>query len=146
MQADETPQGTEQPSGAGTPPVTGQVVGPQDRETNKEARMWGMLCHLAGFAFVVAGIGAVVGPLVVWLIKKDQFPFVDDQGKEAVNFQITMLIYSVIALVLCFACIGFVLLPAVGLIDIVFIILAAIKANDGYAYRYPKPFIIRLIK
>ena len=134
-QTDQTPQGSGQTNYAGAPPA----AGPQDREANKDARMWAMLCHLAGLL-------SVLGPLIVWLIKKDESPFVDEQGKEAVNFQLTMLIYWAVAIVLCFLCIGFLLVPLVGLADLILLIVAAIKANDGYHYRYPKPFIIRLVK
>jgi len=132
--------------GAGVPPVAGPP-GQMDRETNRDARMWAMFCHLAGLAFLILpAIGSVIGPLIVWLIKKDQHPFVDEQGKEALNFQITMLIYGVVAGLLIFACIGALLLPAVAIVDIVLAIIAAIKANDGYHYRYPYPLIIRFIK
>lgn len=119
------------------------------REPNKDARMWAMFCHLGGLAAfipIMPAFGSIVGPLVFWLIKKDEFPFVNEQGKEALNFQITMFIYGVIAGLLCFACIGFVLAPAVLVIDIVFIIVAAIKSNDGYHYRYPQYLIFRFIK
>lgn len=135
----------EQPPGGATPPP----VGPADREPNKDARMWGMIAHLAGLAFllpVLPAIGSIVGPLIVWLIKKEQYPFVDDQGKEALNFQITMFIYGVVAGLLMFICIGFILLPIVVIADIVFTIIAAIKANDGVRYRYPKGLIFRFIK
>jgi|WetSurMetagenome_2_1015567.scaffolds.fasta_scaffold204611_2 uncharacterized protein len=118
---------------------------PTNTETNKDARMWGMLCHLAGLAgFVIPGVGFVIGPLVIWIIKKDEFPFVNEHGKEAVNFQISMLIYAIIAGLLCFACVGFVLLPAVGIVDLIFLIIAAIKTNNGEKYRYP--LTIRFIK
>lgn len=139
----ETPQNP--PAGAGAP-LGPEPVGP---ETNRDARMWAMICHLAGLAFllpIVPGIGSVLGPLIVWLIKKDQFPFVDEQGKEALNFQITMLIYGVVAGLLIFACIGIILLPAVVIVDIALVIIAAIKANDGFHYRYPYPLIFRFIK
>jgi uncharacterized Tic20 family protein len=139
---------TGEPQGpANVPPVAEPVQ--TDRETNRDARMWAMFCHLAGFAFllpIAPLIGSVIGPLIVWLIKKDQYPFVNEQGKEAVNFQITMLIYGLVAGLTIFICIGFVLLPAVAVVDIVFIIIAAIKVNDGYHYRYPWPLIIRFIK
>jgi uncharacterized Tic20 family protein len=118
-------------------------VGPAGRETNPDARLWAMLCHLAAFAMLlpaVPGIGIVLGPLIVWLIKKNEFPFVDEQGKEAVNFQLTMLI---IALALTITCIGIVLLPILGVVDIVLVIIAAIRANEGEHYRYPYPLIIR---
>ncbi|MCP4611665.1 MAG: DUF4870 domain-containing protein [Planctomycetes bacterium] len=107
--------------------------------------MWGMICHLAALAgIVVPVVGCVVGPLIIWQIKKDEFSFVNDQGKEAVNFQITILIYLIVSGLLTFLCIGFVLLPAVGIFDFVFMLIAAVKANDGEHYRYP--LTIRFIK
>jgi len=119
--------------------------GPGSKEVNKDARMWAMICHLSALAgLVVPVVGCIVGPLIVWQIKKEEFPFVDEQGKEAVNFQISMLIYGVVAALLIFACIGTVLLPAVALVDLIFLLIAAVKANDGYHYRYP--LTIRFIK
>jgi hypothetical protein len=107
-----------------------------------------MFCHLAGLAWliwwIVPAIGGVVGALIIWQIKKDQHAFVDEQGKEAFNFQSSMLIYGLVAGLLCFACLGFVLLPAVMIVDIVFVIIAAIKANNGEHCRYP--LSIRFIK
>jgi len=134
--------------GPSNPSYAVDSAGPFDTETNKDARLWAMICHLASFAGVsiLPGFGYVIGPLIVWLIKKNEFPFVDEQGKEAINFQITMFIYSIAAGLLIFACIGVVLLPAVTVVDIVFIIIAAIKVNDGQHYRYPYPLIIRFIK
>jgi len=131
----------------GAPPV--DSAGPSNKEANKDARLWAMFCHLAAFAGllpVLPAFGNVVGPLIVWLIKKNEFPFVDEQGKEAINFQITMLIYGIAAGLLIFTCVGIVLLPAVIVVDIVFTVIAAIKTNDGYHYRYPYPLIIRFIK
>lgn len=105
---------------------------------SKDARMWAMLCHLTALiGFGTAALGFIVGPLVVWLLKRNDFPFVDEQGKEAVNFQISMFIYIVASFLLCFVLIGFVLLPAALIINLIFIITAAIKANDGEHYRYP---------
>lgn len=71
-------------------------------------------------------------------------PLVDDQGKESINFQITIFIAVLVCLLLAFVGIGFILLPVVGILWLVFVILAAIKANEGVAYRYP--FNIRFIK
>ena len=120
---------------------------PADQESNRDARMWAMFAHLAGLAgFATAGIAFILGPLVIWLIKKDQYPFVDEQGKEALNFQITMFIYAIVAGLLWFVCIGIVLLPLVGLADIVFTVIAMLKVNDGYHYRYPHGLIFRFIK
>ena len=130
----------------GVPPII--ESGQAGRETNRDARMWAMFSHLAALAtFVMPVVGLVVGPLIVWLIKKEQYPFVDEQGKEAVNFQVSMLIYLVAGALLVLACgIGFIVMGLVATLNMVFMIIAAIKANDGYHYRYPYPLIIRFIK
>lgn len=122
--------------------VTEQISG--NTETNKDARMWAMLCHLAALSGYVSGLGFIVGPLVIWLIKKNEFSFVNEHGKEAVNFQISMFIYAIIAALLIMACIGIVLLPLVGVVDLIFLIIASMKANNGESYRYP--LTIRFIK
>ena len=86
-----------------------------------------------------------LGPLVVWLIKKDQSPFVADQAKEALNFQIAITIGLVVAMAIAAAtCIGIVLVPIVWIGALVFSIIAAIEANKGVYYRYP--YTLRLIK
>ena len=104
-----------------------------------------MLCHIAGLAgYVIPVVGNIVGPLVLWQLKKDEHPFIDEQGKEAVNFQISMAIYALVSVALFALCIGPFLLAAVGIIDLVLLIVAAVKANDGQHYRYP--LTIRLIK
>ncbi len=112
---------------------------------SKDARTWAMACHLMALAgLVITGVGFILGPLVVWLIKKDEDPFIDDQGKEAVNFQITMFIAFVIAFFLLFFVIGVVIMPIVVVGDIVLTIIGAVKANEGVKYRYP--FAIRFLK
>ncbi|MFN9603972.1 MAG: DUF4870 domain-containing protein [Planctomycetota bacterium] len=104
---------------------------------SNEERTWGMVSHLVGLV-------GFLGPLIVWLIQKDKMPFVDDQGKESLNFQITVLIATFAAgLTTCIG-IGFVLVPLVVIADIVFCILGAVAANRGEAYRYP--VTLRLIK
>jgi len=102
-----------------------------------QEKTWGMISHLSGLV-------GFIGPLIVWLIKKDESPFIDDQGKESLNFQISIFIYSMAAFILMFIVIGFILLPAVLVFDIVMIIIAAMKANEGEKYRYP--LCIRLIR
>ena len=105
---------------------------------SKDECMWAMLCHLCGLAlFLPVPFGHVIAPLVVWLIKKDEMPFVNEQGKEALNFQISIAIYFIVSLVLLLAVVGFVLLPAVVIFDVVVIVIAAMKANQGIGYRYP---------
>jgi len=114
-------------------------------EIQKQERNWAMLCHLAALAMYVAiPFGNIIGPLVIWLIKKDEFPFVDEQGKEALNFQISMTIYFFLAGFMILVVIGIVILPALFVLQIIFIIIAAVKVSDGESYQYP--FTIRLIK
>ena len=112
---------------------------------DRDTRMWAMFCHLAGLALLI-GIPAanILGPLIIWQMKKEQHPFIDAHGKESMNFQISMFIYGLVAGLLIFVCVGMVLLPAVIVADIIFVIIAGIKANDGQAYRYP--LTIRFIK
>ena len=111
---------------------------------SKDERMWGMLCHITAFAGFLIPFGNIIGPLVIWLLKKEEMPFVNDQGKESINFQITIMIGYIIGFVLVFVLIGVFVLLALMVCSIVFIILAAIKANSGVAYRYP--WALRLIK
>ena len=127
---------------SGLPMGYQSAVGPV--ETHPEARTWGMIAHLSSLAGLVIPFGNFVGPLIVWLMKKDQMPFVDDQGKESVNFQITVTIAALVAgLTICIG-IGLFLLPIVAVAAIVMAIIAGIKANEGVRYRYP--FTLRLIK
>jgi uncharacterized protein len=120
-------------------------VAPPAIEATKEERTWAMACHLSAFVGLIGvGFGHVVGPLIVWIWKKDQFPLVADQGKEALNFQISLTIYILAAWALCFVFIGFILLPLLGIAALVLVIMAAVKANEGVAYRYPAT--IRFIK
>ncbi len=102
-----------------------------------DERMWAMFCHLATFSGYFVPMGNILGPLVVWLIKKDEYAQVDDQGKEALNFQISMMIWLVLAGVLCFVLIGIPILIGLVIFDLVVTIMAAVQANQGHCYRYP---------
>jgi uncharacterized Tic20 family protein len=138
---EETPEITEQPV------TSEQAQGPQKEELSKDVRMWAMFCHLAGLAgFVVPVIlSGIIAPLIIWQIKKDDHPFVDENGKEALNFQISIGIYALVSTILIFAfCIGAFLLMAVAIFNLVFLLIAAIKANNGQHYSYP--LCIRFIK
>ena len=105
----------------------------------------GMLCHLTALAgVVIPGLGFVLGPLIVWLLKKDDHPFIDEQGKESVNFQISMLIYIAACGALFFLIVPLLLIPVLAITDIVLAIIAAVKASNGESYRYP--LTIRLLK
>ena len=105
-----------------------------------EERSWGMLAHLSSIIAILLGGLSFIGPLIVWLVKKDQSPFVADQGKEALNFQIAVLLASLICGVTCILAI---LIPVIIVANIVFSIMAAMEANKGVYYRYP--YTIRLI-
>ena len=109
-----------------------------------EEKQWAMFAHLSALAGCIIPFGSIIGPLVIWQIKKNEMPFVDDQGKEALNFQITAAIAMLICFALIIVLIGFLLIWVVAIADLVFIILAAIAANNGTAYRYP--VTLRLIK
>ena len=121
-----------------------------------DQRQWAMFAHLSALlGAILTGAfggcwGCFIGPLIIWLVKKDTMPFVDDQGKEALNFNITVAIAFVILLLLTVMTLGIGLVIAIplwiiiGIAWLVFTIIAAIKANEGVRYRYP--FTLRLIK
>ena len=129
-------------------PVTpgGEIPEPAPAGMSKDEKMWGMFCHLAALAgFIGVPFANVLGPLIVWLIKKDDMPFVNDQGRESLNFQISMAIYALICLPLvCLGGLGIILAAAVGVFDLVMVIIASIESNKGKSYRYP--LCIRLVK
>lgn len=130
------------PSNPYDPPQTEPGPDPASLLPDKDARMWGMLAHISALCMYV-GVPGFVGPLIIWLLKKKDHPFVDDQGKESLNFQISIAIYAIVSGILVCAFVGFFLLAAVAVFDVVFVIIAAIKANAGETYRYP--LTIRLI-
>lgn len=110
----------------------------------EDERTWALIAHLSGLIASMLGGLSFLGPLIVWLIKKDQSPFVADQAKEALNFQIAVFIALLISALSIFICVGFILLPLVGIGALVFSIIAALEANKGVYYRYP--YTIRLIQ
>lgn len=104
----------------------------------REARKWAMLCHLSALVGLLGnGIGFLVGPLVVWLLKRGDDPLIDEQGKEAVNFQLTMFLCMLGSLVLAFLLIGIPFLIFFGLWMVINPIVAAVKTSNGERYRYP---------
>lgn len=130
----QSPDATQDP----TPPVVAE-------QAPQEERTFAMLTHLAALSgFVGIPFGNILGPLIIWLIKKDTMPFVNEQGKESMNFQITVMIAVIICIPLMFVLIGLLLLPVVGIAALVLTIIGAVKANNGEHYVYP--FAIRLIK
>ena len=113
-------------------------------EENKEARQWAMFTHLAMLAGYIVPFGNILGPLVVWLMKRNDYAFVDEQGKESLNFQITIGIAFLICIPLMFVIIGIPLMIGLGIANLVLMIIATIKVSGGEHYRYP--WAIRFIK
>ena len=111
---------------------------------DKDERMWGMFCHLSALAGFVIPFGNIIGPLIVYSMKKDEYAFVADQGKESLNFQISVLIYLAVSLVTIVLLIGLMFLVLIPLISLILTVLASVRANDGEYYRYP--LCIRFIK
>lgn len=122
------------------PPVGGGVPEPKDKNDNT----LGIVCHLLGLAGFIFPFGSVIGPLVLWLVKRAESPYLDSVGKEVLNFNISFAIYALIAFATVFIFIGFLLLPAVGITWIVLTIMGAVKASEGKFHAYP--LTIRLIK
>lgn len=126
--------------------------GPSTGGVSADQRQWALFAHLSALsALVTGGLGAILGPLIIWLVKRETMPFVADQGKEALNFNITCfgisIILWVVGTILLVILIGFLFYLAafaVGVYWLVMTIIAGIKANEGVAYRYP--FTLRLVK
>jgi|ERR1700674_994878 len=115
-----------------------------ETSTAGNVRTWCVICHLSALAgFVIPGAGHILGPLIVWLVKRGESAEIDAHGKEALNFQISMLIYNVVAGILCLLLIGFALLAVLHILNVVFVIIAALRASEGQMYRYP--LTLRLI-
>ena len=97
-----------------------------------------MFAHLSSFLFYTCiPLANIIAPLIIWQIKKEDMPFASDQGKECLNFQISMLIYIIISGILTLILIGFAFLVILYVLNIILTIIAAIKANEGVTYRYP---------
>lgn len=134
--------------GAATIPATSGI--------SADERQWAMFAHLSALVggLLTSGwagsLGFFIGPLVIWLAKKDTMPFVDDQGKEALNFAITVSLVCVLLMMMTVLTLGIgalltiPLLMVIGIGSLVFVILAAIKAHEGVRYRYP--VTLRLVK
>jgi uncharacterized Tic20 family protein len=110
----------------------------------QDERTWGMLAHLTAFAGFIVPLGFIIGPLVVWLIKRDQSAFVADQGKEALNFNISVLLGIAVCGALVWILIGILLGVALFVFWMAVTIIAGIKASEGIRYRYP--YALRLVK
>ena len=117
----------------------------EGNNSHKSERTWAIFCHLSSFAaFIGIPFGNILGPLVVWLIKKNEMPLVDEEGKSALNFQISMTIYTLVVLVLCLVAVGFLLIVPIILANIILVIIASVKTSNGEKFQYP--CTIHLIK
>src|SRR6476620_6777660 len=122
-----------------------ETIQPSNSVTSSSARTWCILCHasaLLGLFFHF--LGHIFGPLIVWVLKRTESAEIDAHGKESLNFQLSMLIYDAVAVILCFVLIGIPILIGLWILNIILIIIASIKASEGQLYRYP--LTIRFLK
>ena len=105
--------------------------------TPQQENEWAMYAHLSSLAGYIVPLGSILGPLVVWLMKKDQSALVDQHAKDALNFNLSMLVYAAVSVVLVLVFIGFFLLIAIGVGSVICTIMATLKAKDGQHFQYP---------
>lgn len=110
----------------------------------QEERNWAMFCHLATMSGFIIPFFSIIGPLIVWLIKRDEMEYVNYHGKEALNFQITIALAMFVSAILTVILIGIVMIFVVGIFWFVMSIIGGVKASSGEYYEYP--FTLRLIK
>ena len=103
----------------------------------EDEKNWGMFCHVAVFAGCLVPLGNIIGPLVIWLMKKDMYPFVDFNARQAMNFQITFLIAMLVSLLLASVLIGILMMIGFGIFALVVTIRAILASSRGEYYRYP---------
>lgn len=131
-------------------PVGPSPVPPLVDIADKNACQGAMICHIAALAqFALPTLGQIIGPLIAWLIQRNQHPFIDEQGKESLNFQISLTIYAIVgSLLLAATCVGAFLIPfyAIGTLvfGVVYCVIGGLAANKGEHFRYP--LTIRFIK
>jgi uncharacterized Tic20 family protein len=113
------------------------------RSLSESERNWSMLCHLSAFAGFFFPFGGIIGPLICWLSRRDESAWVNENGKASMNFQISMLLYIFLSIPLCFILVGIPIIMFLGVLKIVCIVIASIKASKGERFKYPLaiPFI-----
>lgn len=109
---------------------------PESRAKSDE-NMWAMFCHLGGLVGFILPPANIILPLIIWLKYRDEYSLVDDQGKEAINFQISITIYAIASAILIFIAIGLFLLLGLGIFSLIVIVMAALRTSNGEKYRYP---------
>lgn len=144
------------PGSEQTGTLSGEQLAAHDAyKRQHDEKAWAMLCHLSVFAATLIPFGNIFGPLIVWLIKREEYALVNDQGKESLNFQISMTIYSIIlVIVMIVSALGMaagdtessvvisIIVPLgglliIGLVALIFVIVASVKSYQGERYRYP---------
>ena len=103
----------------------------------REERQWAMLCHMSAMLMYATVIGGFIAPLIIWLLKRDEMPFVADQGRETLNFQITTLLALCLCGVLVLLIIPILLIGVILLYHFIITIVASVKVSEGVVYRYP---------
>ena len=122
-----------------------ETTPPPASVASSNTRIWVVLCHASALLGVFFHfLGHIFGPLIVWLAKRGESAEIDARGKESLNFQLSMLIYDAVAVILCFVLIGIPILIGLWILNIILIIIASIKASEGQLYRYP--LTIRFLK
>ena len=125
------------PSGAIDDGAFGSAGAKPPAAQDPQTRQWGLILHLSLLANLVLPPAGLIVPIVIWQLKKDELPGIDAHGKNAVNWIISLVIYLAVSFVLAFVIIGFLLLLVLGVLSVVFPIIAAIKANNGEVWKYP---------
>lgn len=108
--------------------------------TDVQERNLSMLCHLSALVTYFVPLGGVLGPIILWFLKKEQYAEVDRQGKDSINFQLSILLYALVAGLLIFRGIGILLLALVGIFNLIMVIMASIKSYNGERFEYPFSF------
>ena len=109
----------------------------ESKEITQDEKLWGMLCHLSAVAGYVVPFGNIIGPLIIWLIKKEESDYVNKQGKSSLNFEISISIYILISIFLIFVIIGIPILIGLAIFQLIVVIIASIRAYDGQYFKYP---------
>lgn len=115
----------------------------ENRVLTETERNWAMLCHLSAFAGFFFPFGGIIGPLICWLSRRDESAWVNINGRNSLNFQLSMLLYIVLAIPLCIILIGIPIVMVLGVLKVVCVIIGSVKAAKGELFRYPLviPFI-----
>jgi uncharacterized protein len=115
----------------------------ENKVLSESERNWAMLCHLSAFAGFFFPFGGIIGPLVFWFTKKDESFWVYINGRDSLNFQLSLLLYIVLAIPLCFILVGIPIIIILGILKVTCIIIASVRASKGESFKYPLviPFI-----